>query len=156
MGVDFRARWLGDGSELAEMRARIDRAGLQSRVEMPGFLADRAAVLEELRSADLFLFCHLTPESPRSLIEALASGCPIAGYASAYSNELIETNGGGVLVDRGDHMALAQEVANLAIQRDRLAKLILKAAADGARFTDEAVFDHRSQVIRHHLAEARG
>lgn len=154
MGVDFRARWLGDGSERAEMIARVASAGLQSRVEMPGFLTDRAAVIEELREADVFLFCHLTPESPRCLIEALASGCPIAGYASGYSSDLISAHGGGVLVDRGDHMALAQEIARLASERARLAQLIVKAAQDGARFTDEAVFDHRSQVIRHHLGPA--
>ncbi|MBM3606443.1 MAG: glycosyltransferase family 4 protein [Alphaproteobacteria bacterium] len=151
MGVDFHARWLGDGPERAEMLARIARSGLQSRVEMPGFTTDRSALLEELRKAHVFLFCHLTPESPRCLIEALASGSPLAGYASAYSQELVAKHSGGVLVTRGDTTALAREVAGLATDRARLSQLILAAARDGAPFTDEAVFEHRSQVIRRHL-----
>lgn len=94
MGVDFRARWLGDGSERAGMIAQIAKAGLQDRVEMPGFVDDRTAVLEELRNAHVFLFCHLTPESPRCLIEALASGCPLVGYESAYPDDLIAAHRG--------------------------------------------------------------
>jgi len=151
MGIDFRARWLGEGSERAEMLAGTADAGLQSRVELPGFVASRAAILEELRSSHVFLFCHLTPESPRCLIEALASGCPLAGYASAYPRDLIASHGGGVLVDRGDTAALAAEIARLDADRPRLVQLIRAAASDGAPFTDEAVFEHRSDVIRHHL-----
>lgn len=152
--VDFRARWLGDGTDRPAMIARLEASGLASRVEMPGFLVDRAAVLEELRDAHLFLFCHLTPESPRCLIEALASGCPLAGYASAYSSDLIATHGGGALVPRGDTGALADRVAGLDADRPRLAQLIAHAAADGAPFTDTEVFRQRSQVIRDHLGAA--
>ncbi|QDA36738.1 glycosyltransferase (plasmid) [Paracoccus liaowanqingii] len=150
-GIDFRARWLGDGTDRPAMLARLEASGLASRVEMPGFLVDRAAVLEELRDAHLFLFCHLTPESPRCLIEALASGCPLAGYASAYSTDLIAGHGGGALVPRGDTAALADQIAQLDANRTQLAQLILSAAADGAPFTDTAVFQQRSQVIRDHL-----
>lgn len=150
-GVDFRARWLGDGPDRPAMIERVARAGLGDRVELPGFVGDHAAVLEEMRRAHAFLFCHLTPESPRCLMEALASGCPILGYGSAYSADLIARNGGGVLVPMGDAEALAQEVAGLAGDRDRLGRLIRAAAADGAPFTDEAVFHHRSELIRRHL-----
>lgn len=152
MGVDFRARWLGDGSERPQMLARIAAANLQGRVDMPGFVSDRATILEELRGAHVFQFCHLTPESPRCLIEALASACPIAGYASAYPEDLIAANGGGLLVPMGDKAALAGGIAALAGDRERLSRLIVAARADGAPFTDEEVFAHRSEVIRRHLA----
>lgn len=151
MGVDFHARWLGDGSERPEMLARVARAGLQSRIELPGFVNDRTEILEEMRRAHVFQFCHLTPESPRCLIEALASGCPIAGYTSAYPADLIAAHGGGVLMPLGDTAALAGELAALSNDRARLSELILKASADGAPFTDEHVFQHRSEVIRRHL-----
>ncbi|EJU12040.1 group 1 glycosyl transferase [Sphingomonas sp. LH128] len=154
MGVDFRARWLGDGSERPAMLARIAAAGLEARVEMPGFVTDRTAILEELRGAHAFLFCHLTPESPRCLIEALASGCPIVGYGSTYPADLISVHGAGVLVPMGDRAALAGELARLDADRPRLSDLIVKASRDGAPFTDEHVFEHRSEVIRRHLGPA--
>ena len=150
-GVDFRAVWLGDGDVRPEMQRRIACAGLADRVEIPGFAADRARVLATLRAAHLFLFCHQTPESPRCLIEALVSGCPIVGYDSAFPRDLVSTHQGGAFAPRGDVGALAAIVTRLAGDRAALADLIRRAAADGAPFEDVAVFRHRSALIKAHL-----
>ncbi len=150
-GVAFHATWLGEGPELEGMRARIAAQGLQDVVELPGFLDSRAAVMAAYRAAHLFLFCHKTPESPRCLIEALASGTPIIGYQGAYARDLISTHQGGALVPMGDVAGLASWVAQLAQDRAALADLIGRAAADGAPFTDQEVFRHRSDLIKTYL-----
>lgn len=150
-GVDFRAQWLGDGSELATMRARIAEKGLENRIATPGFATDRATVLAALRSADLFLFCHKTLESPRCLIEALASGTPIIGYDGAFARDLIKDNGGGALVPPNDIAGLATQLIELARAPGRRAELVRNAAADGMPFDDVSVFRHRSELIRAHL-----
>lgn len=155
-GVDFRATWYGGGAGIDAMRAEIDRLGLGDRVTLPGFLADRAAVMAALREADALLFCHLTPESPRVLIEALVSGTPLVGYGGAYATDLIAGHGGGVLVPVGDRAALADAVAELARAPARLASLARAAAADGAPYEDEAVFAHRSHLITDGLSGPRG
>jgi glycosyltransferase involved in cell wall biosynthesis len=149
-GVDFRAVWLGDGAERPAMLGRIEAGGLAERVEMPGF-ADRAAVLAALRRAQVFLFCHKTPESPRCLIEALTSGCPIVGYESAFARDLVSGHRGGLFAPLGDTAALAGILGGLAADRPRLGELIGHAALDGEPFDDVTVFRHRSEVIRRHL-----
>lgn len=154
-GVDFQARWLGDGPELAMMRARVAGGPLAGKVELAGFVAERGAVLEALRHAHLMLFCHQTPESPRCLIEALASGCPIVGHDSAFPADLIAAHGGGWLTPPGDTGALADALTALAGDRAHLSRLIAAAARDGEPFTDEAVFRHRAELIRAHLPRAR-
>ncbi len=150
-GVDFQASWIGDGIALDQMRAQIAQSGLGDRVTTPGFLADRGALLETLRAADIFLFCHKTPESPRCLIEALVSGTPIVGYDGAFARDLIHAHGGGVLSPIHDTDALARQVVALAQSPRRLADLIRNAAADGAPYDDVSVFRHRSDLIRDHL-----
>lgn len=150
-GVDFRATWLGDGPLLADIRARIDAAGLAPKVELPGFVGDRGAVLEGLRQAHVMLFCHKTPESPRCLIEALVSGTPLAGYDGRFAADLISSHGGGQLAPMDDTGALADILAGLAQDRTRLADLMDRAARDSAAFHDEAVFAHRARLIRDHL-----
>lgn len=152
LGVDFRATWLGDGPALAEMRATAEQSGLGARVAFPGFTSDRDAVFVALRQAQVFMFCHKTPESPRCLIESLVSGTPIVGYDSAFARDLISLHGGGLLVPKHDVRALARALADLAMDRERLGQLIGQAAKDGAPFDDEAVFQHRSQIISTHLA----
>lgn len=150
-GIDFQATWLGDGEGLSDMKAEIARHGLTKRVHLPGFVSDRAAMLDALRHAHVFAFCHKTPESPRSLIEALVSGTPIVGYDSAFPKDLISHHGGGVLTPLHDVAALANALEKLANDRQLLAELMRKAALDGAPFNDVAVFNHRSEVIRAYL-----
>lgn len=150
-GLDFEATWLGDGSERDEMLRRIARGGLGARVRAPGFAADRDAVFAAMRAAHLFLFCHKTPESPRCLIEALASGAPIVGYASAYPRDLVAQHGGGLFSPRDDVAALADLTLGLAQDRERLVDLIGRAALAGAEFEDVTVFEHRSAAIKRHL-----
>jgi glycosyltransferase involved in cell wall biosynthesis len=149
-GVDFRAEWLGAGSMIGAMQAAAAAAGIADRVRFAGFVADRAALLGRLRAADLFLFCHKTPESPRCLIEALVSGTPIIGYGSAYSADLVRGHGGGLLTPLGDPAALTEALAGLAAAPERRRALVAAAAADGALFNDVAVFRHRSTLIRDH------
>ncbi len=152
MGVDFRATWMGDGDELLQMRARVSRSGLRDRVFLPGFVSDRVQVLQELRRAHVFMFCHNTPESPRCLIESLCNGTPIVGYDGAFAADLIAQHAGGTLVAQGDIESLAFEVAALATDRARLGRLIGQARSDAVPFTDEKVFEHRSQLIKKYLA----
>lgn len=150
-GVDFRATWLGDGPMLADIGAAVQAAGLADRVDLPGFVDDRATVLEALRQAHVMLFCHKTPESPRCLIEALISGTPLAGYDGAFAADLIAGHGGGRLVPVDDIDALAEVVRDLAENRTHLADLMDRAVRDSTGFTDQAVFNHRARLIRDHL-----
>lgn len=146
-GVDFRATWHGDGPQFELVQAKVRELGLASCVDFPGASQDRDGLMRRLRAADLFLFCHKTPESPRCLIEALISGTPIVGYGSSYSRDLIAHHGGGVLTEQ-EPAELADRIEELANDRERLSNLIVAAARDGHPFTDVSVFHHRSELIK--------
>ena len=150
-GVDFHATWSGDGPLLDDMKAAVAEQGLSDRVSLPGFVNDRQKLLSHLRAAQVFLFCHKTPESPRCLIEALTSGTPIVGYKDAFAQDLVEVEKGGALVPLNDTEALAQEIIRLSKDRTLLSALIERAAKSGAQFDDETVFRHRSDVIKANL-----
>ncbi len=150
-GVDFEAFWMGEGTEIEAMEARISELDLGERVKLLGFVKDREQVLEKYRETQCFLFCHKTPESPRCLIEALVSGTPIVGYHDAFAENLISDHGGGRLVAMGDVMALTDQLETLTRDRAGIAGLICAAAKDGEPFEDEEVFRHRSDVIKKYL-----
>lgn len=154
-GIDFQATWLGDGRDRVAMQQRAAALGLADRISLPGFTTDRAALLRTLREAHVFLFCHKTPESPRCLIEALISGCPIVGYDGAFARDLVAAHQGGLFTPLNDPAALAASVIALAADRAKLAALIGRAALDGAPFDDVSVFRHRSDLIRAHLRPRR-
>ena len=147
-GARVEATWFGEGAMLEEARAECARLGLGEVVQFPGFLADRAALLMAIRRAHVLVFTHVTPESPRNLLEALVCGTPIVGYANAYAAELIEERGGGGLVPLHDVAGLGGLVAELAADRERVVSLVRAAAANGRRFTDAAVFAERSELVK--------
>ena len=148
LGADFEAVWLGDGPLHDDFHACLDQLGLRDCVRAPGFISERVTLLAELRRAHVFAFTHVTPESPRCLLEALISGSPVVGYQSAFAEELTAGRGGGAYVPLGDWQALGAKIADLAGNRSMLAGLISEAAENGSRFNDEAVFRERSQLIR--------
>ena len=150
-GVKFEATWYGDGPMLDAMNAMISERALLAQVALPGFIAGRAAVLAAMRRADIFLFCHKTPESPRCLIEALVSGVPIVGYASAYARDLVSVEGGGDFVDVDKIQELADRLIALDGDRDSLADLVTAAARSGLKFDEQSVYRHRAELLRNNL-----
>jgi glycosyltransferase involved in cell wall biosynthesis len=149
--VAFKATWLGDGPQLQAMKDEIQSKGLTDAIALPGHTSNRSALLATLRDADLFLFCHQTPESPRCLIEALMSACPIIGFDAPYPRDLLAGNANGLLVPLNDTEALATAVALLDADRGLLRKVTRTCAELGTHYSDHAVFKHRSDLIKKYL-----
>jgi glycosyltransferase involved in cell wall biosynthesis len=151
LGADLQAVWMGDGSLREEMQATINRLGLHHCVALTGFESDRIQLLKTLRQSHLMLFTHITPESPRCLIEAMVCGTPIVGYHSHYAEDLAKDFGGGAFVPVQNWQQLGDLIAKLAKNRKYLVQLIQEAATNGARFNDKAVFHERSELIKKYL-----
>lgn len=151
LGASLQATWFGDGELREEMQALIAELKLESCVKLYGLERDRNKLLQQIRDAHLMLFTHITPESPRCLIESLVSGTPIVGYESQYVEELTEHKGGGAFVPVHDWQKLGKLIADLSQNRQQLSQLIQAAGDNGARFNDEAVFQERSELIKTHL-----
>ena len=145
--LDFQAIWFGDGPALNEAHRLISKRGLGNVVTFPGPLTDRDALMAVIRDADIFMFCHKIPESPRCLVEALLSGTPIVGYYNLFAEDLIMEHHGGKLTEGTPEM-LAAAIHSLAIARKSLAQLQDNAAKDGYPFVDTATFEHRSKLIK--------
>jgi glycosyltransferase involved in cell wall biosynthesis len=144
---NFSATWFGDGPELERARAIVAARNLGGKIVFAGDVP-HDVILKQLKQYDAFVFCHKTQESPRCLIEALACGLPIVGYASDYAQDLIVENSGGVLSPIHDTKALAISLQSLLKDRARLMRLSRAAALDGRRFNSEATFRHRSELIK--------
>ncbi|AUH34824.1 glycosyltransferase [Paracoccus tegillarcae] len=155
-GVDFTARWVGDGELLDEMRNFASQNGLSGDdLHLEGFVSDRDTVRQFYRDAHVQLFCHLTDESPRNLIESLHSATPLVGYSDPFASGLVGEKDGGLLVQRGSTTDLIEALSGLARDRSKLADLIARAGASAAHLTRDNVFRHRSEIIRSQMPPAR-
>jgi colanic acid/amylovoran biosynthesis glycosyltransferase len=147
-GIKFHATWLGDGPLLDAMRNRAMALGISGSIKFPGNTSDRNTVLDALKESHIFLFCHTTLESARVLGEALACGCPLVGYWSAYPSDLVREHGGGVFSNMGDCGALAQNVQDLDKDRQKLRILIRHAARSGQDFDRGAALLKRVNLVK--------
>jgi glycosyltransferase involved in cell wall biosynthesis len=113
------------------------RALLGERLQVLGHL-------EELRGfyAALDLFVNTSQEEACSIsvIESLACGCPVVGYASRSVDEQILPDGGEI-VAQDDDQALSQALRRWLSDANRL-----RQARDGARRQAMALFDIRARA----------
>ena len=150
-GVAIDAKWLGDGSLLPKMRAAAENLGIADKVRFVGYVSDREKILQTLRDLDIFLFCHKTPESPRCLVEALASGCPLIGYGGGYPRELTAERGGGQFASVDNRVELADLVTALNENRGKLREMIRAASASGELYERDATMQQRIELIKQYL-----
>jgi colanic acid/amylovoran biosynthesis glycosyltransferase len=151
-GVRFTATWFGDGPDLEAARQTVSRLNIDQQVFFPGAVTDRAVLMHSLREAHALVFCHLTPESPRILIEALMSGLPIVGYESAYPRDLLASRTlAAQLLTPQSPTALADQLVTLAANPESLVDASKVCAELGSHYSDTAVFKHRSDLIKAHL-----
>ena len=147
-GVSLQATWYGDGVLRDEVDRLIAQLGLKDNVQTPGFVQDREMLMNAVEQSHLTMFTHVTPESPRCLLESLVVGTPIVGYDNAFATDLTSAHGGGSFVPVHDWRALGTRLAELAQDRTKLLTLIKSAAVSGSGFNDEAVFEERSLLIK--------
>jgi len=146
-GVKLEATWFGDGAMADEMRSEIARLGLQDVVKLAGVLP-RDDIFQSLGRTDIFLFCHKFAESPRCLVEAIATGCALVGYGAAYPRDLVSSHGGGEFVGVNDWNALAALLIALDADRQRLAGLVASAAASGRGLDRDEAIQNRVNLLK--------
>jgi colanic acid/amylovoran biosynthesis glycosyltransferase len=149
-GVDLHATWFGDGSLLPQMEREAENLGLRTKVNFAG-VVEREKIMASLRATDVFLFCHKTAESPRCLGEALASGCSLVGYSSAYARELVQFDGGGEFGDVDNWRQLVTTIISLDQDRARLERLVRAAASSGKRLDRDTAMQNRINLIKKYL-----
>ncbi len=148
LGIELQATWYGDGELRSDVERLIEELDLHGVIDLRGFVSDREQLLNGVREAHLVMFTHITPESPRCLLEALICGSPIVGYKNPFAEDLTHEFGGGSFVSIHDWQRLGELLVNLYKNRDELGQLVRKAAENGRRFNDDEVFRERSQFIK--------
>src|SRR5438132_8264952 len=117
-GLDFTCEIIGDGPLRDDLQAKIDMLNLSSRVSLLGSLS-QVAVLEKLRSADIFALASVTdPQGasdvfPTVIIEAMTAARPVVSTHLAGIPESVVHSETGLLVSPGDTTELAQALEQL-------------------------------------------
>lgn len=109
---------VGDGSERARVEAEADRLGLDGRVRVTGFIADRERVRDYLAASTIAVASHSSDYitrigvSPTKLAEYLAAGRAVVAKAVPGIPEVLEPAQAGIAV-RGGAAEMGEALASL-------------------------------------------
>lgn len=119
---NFRLILLGNGSQSAVIRRIFENAGVSGLLKFPGQVSQ-----DELpglyAQADLYLSASHSDGTSISLLEALASGLPVAVSDIPGNREWITPGIHGWLFPDGDAQALSRCIQDAALQRARLPEM---------------------------------
>jgi glycosyltransferase involved in cell wall biosynthesis len=149
-GAAVEAKWYGSGTGYDKYKRQVAEQSLEDSISFMGFVPQKK-MLSEIREADIFLFAHMTEESPRCLIEALSAGLPLVGYENGFVRELVGSSQAGIFVPRGDIKALSDLLLRLANDPAQVKTMALDARKVAEPLNDEDVFRHRSDIIKQAL-----
>jgi len=107
---EYEALIVGDGPDRSEVKAEIQRLGLEDRVQLAG---ERSDVPELLAASDVFVLSSRSEGLPVSVLEAMAAELPVVASGVGGLAELVVDGETGILVPPGDEAALAEALGRL-------------------------------------------
>jgi L-malate glycosyltransferase len=145
---------VGKGSLEGEIRALVEELNLRD-VEFPGAVS-RGEIGRYYDDADIFVNASWLDNMPVSILEAFASGLPVATTAAEGIRYLVEHERTGLLSPVRDHEALAASIVRLLRNPDWARDLALRAYQESDRYHWGSVRDQWLAVYRSILLPSRG
>lgn len=108
---------VGDGSMIKQLKKLSAQLGMGENLRFVDWLYDTTDVYTEL---DIVVHTSRNDGTSLVVLEAMASGRPVAGLAVGGVREVIENDNTGILVEGEDWQELGTRIANLLEQPERL------------------------------------
>lgn len=147
MACDIKFHILGDGEERQNLESLAQELGLQDNVVFYGALPFNMAFFQTLQNYHLLLAAPLSEDTPRSALDAMASGIPILAFDTYYYRDLVSTGA----VDTVPWLSveqLAEKLSFYSSHRAELATMMGHAAKFAHQNTQEKWLEQRIDWTR--------
>lgn len=150
--ADWTLVVLGDGPLRSSLEQEILNAGIGASVIVAG---QQPNIEQWMAAADIYVSSSLWEGLSNTLLEAMASGLPVAVTRVSGVSELVEGPGAGLAVDVGDDAGLASALVRLAQDDDLRARLGRTARLTVEQgYSLQAVADRHETLYRRLIAES--
>lgn len=139
-------RVIGEGPDLAPLRAATRRLGIEPSVRFDGAVSDEAK-WSALRRARALVTASLQEGFGIVVVEALAVGTPVVAYAIPAFVDLLDPERNALLEPVGDTAAMASALETLLTNDAVWAEMSAAASASAERFRWEAVVADEEAVL---------
>lgn len=146
----FRVVIVGDGPELSAIRRRAGMLGVTDKLIFTGYQRDPAV---HYSIADLMVLPSHSEGSPNVLLEAMAAGLPSVATAIGGVPEIAKHERTALLVEKGNHVALADAIRTLLCDEELRKKLGANAKREALRYAPENYCNSMLELYQNILAE---
>lgn len=144
MDIPFDLRIAGDGPLRTDIEQQIRQQGLSAQVTCTGNLDFAGELMPLLReTVDLFVCPHPQGDPSCTYLETMSGGVPIVGYRNEAWQGLHQRSQAGAVCDSNSPDALAQAVAELHANRERLVALSERSLTFASQHLFESEFETR-------------
>ncbi|MDE0889438.1 MAG: glycosyltransferase family 4 protein [Phycisphaerales bacterium] len=145
--------WVGDGYWSDRLLARVRDLNLSDQVHTPGLVLPET-IPDWIRAMDVVVHPSYREGLPRAVVQGLLAAKPVVAYALDGAPEVCIDDETGMLVQPGDHQALAEAVFRLRADPGLGARL----GAEGRRrcrgpFDRRTMVDELERIYRRVIAE---
>jgi Glycosyltransferase len=144
---NVRLQIIGGGPELPRLTTLTDELKLGELVNFRGPVPFNA-LFEQLYPCHVLMAAPLSQDTPRNAIDAMASGQALVAYDTYYYRELASAGAPVTLVPWLDIEAMGRGIADLSLDRERLAGLVRQGVEFARSNTQEAWLDRRVRWTR--------
>jgi glycosyltransferase involved in cell wall biosynthesis len=139
---------IGTGEDEQLLQAAIRAGDLGDRVRLRGPIQFGPALFGTLQSYDVLLAAPLSSDTPRSALDAMASGLPLIAYDTDYYRDLRELSGAVDIVPWLDDESFARSILALDEDRERLIGMSVAAVEFARNNTQEMWLQQRAEWTR--------
>ncbi|UCC75664.1 MAG: glycosyltransferase family 4 protein [Anaerolineales bacterium] len=102
----------GDGPYRETLQSEIQSAGLKEHFQLAGWVPNRE-VVKYFAAADVYMMPSMEEGFPRTLLEAMAAGCPFIASDVGGVRDVVTPTQAGLLAAKGDWPAMADALVRL-------------------------------------------
>lgn len=134
---------VGDGKEKEKLVSLAKSLGVQARIHFTGYISMRDGLPDVYRIANVFVMASEVESQGLVLLEAAASGLPLAAFEATSIPEVVHHGENGYLVKPGDSRAMAEAIMRI-IESPALAK---QMGEESRRLAEN--YDHERVQLLH-------
>jgi len=142
-GFDFRVSVVGGGDQ-RRWQAMAERLGVADIVRLEGFM-QHDKIAEWLEDIDLYVQPSRQEGLPRSVVEAMSMGCPVAGSSAGGIPELLQPD---CIHRPGDHKGLAHIVARILSNPEEQKRLASRSLSVARQYLASSLEPRRDAFYR--------
>ncbi|NJN54270.1 MAG: glycosyltransferase family 4 protein [Anaerolineae bacterium] len=129
---DLHLMLVGDGLNREMLEVQVRQLELQERIHFTGTVPI-TEVPNYMAAADIFTTASVSEVHPLTVIEAMATGCPVVAISSPGIIDCVDSGRTGLLTTRPDG-GLAAAMVGLALNPTQRAEMSVAARADSNRY----------------------